>query len=134
MPITGSCLCKGIQYAITTPLTQVGNCHCSMFRKASGAAFLTIANIKAKDLRWTGGENLIARYESSPGGERLFCGKCGSTLGGRPVDPKATELWIVLGTLDDDPGVKPSSHHYVGSKAPWYELADQLPQFKEFLS
>jgi len=37
-----------------------------------------------------------------------------------------------MGTLDDDPGIKPSAHIYVGSKAPWYEITDTLPQFKEF--
>jgi len=132
MAIKGSCLCKGIQYEITAPLAEVGNCHCSMCRKSSGAAFLTGAGVKTKDLRWTKGEDLIARYESSPGGVRMFCKKCGSTLGGGPADPKAGVFWIMLGTLDDDPGVKPSSNIYVGSKAPWYEITDNLPQHKEF--
>jgi hypothetical protein len=39
-----------------------------------------------------------------------------------------------MGTLEDDPGVKPSSHMFVGSKAPWYDIADKQPQFKEFPS
>jgi hypothetical protein len=33
-----------------------------------------------------------------------------------------------LGTLDDDPGVRPSLHLFVGSKAPWHDIADALPQ------
>jgi len=41
-------------------------------------------------------------------------------------------LFINLGSLDDDPGVRPSIHMFVGSKAPWYEITDKLPQFKEF--
>jgi hypothetical protein len=64
---------------------------------------------------------------------RLFCKNCGSTLGGGSVDPKG-DLYLAMGTLEDDPGVKPSSHMFVGSKAPWYDIADKQPQFKEFPS
>ena len=132
MAIKGSCLCKGIEYEITAPLNEVGNCHCSMCRKASGAAFLTGVGVSTRNFRWTKGEELIARYESSPGGLRLFCRICGSTLAGIAADPNAKVIWIFLGTLDDDPGVKPSSNIYVGSKAPWYEITDDLPQHKVF--
>ncbi len=34
-----------------------------------------------------------------------------------------------LGTLDTDPGVKPGYHIFVGSRAPWHEITDSLPQF-----
>ncbi len=34
--------------------------------------------------------------------------------------------------LDDDPGVRPSAHIFVGSKAPWYEVHDELPRFEEW--
>jgi len=36
-----------------------------------------------------------------------------------------------LGTLDDDPGVKPEFHVFVGSKAPWHDITDDLPQWDE---
>ena len=36
-----------------------------------------------------------------------------------------------LGVLDDDPGVRPAMHIFVGSKAPWLEIADGLPQHAE---
>ena len=35
------------------------------------------------------------------------------------------------GALDDDPGVKPKFHVFVATKAPWFEIADELPQFPE---
>lgn len=37
-----------------------------------------------------------------------------------------------MGTLDDDPGVRPSYHIFVGSKAAWYDITDNLPQFDTF--
>jgi hypothetical protein len=34
----------------------------------------------------------------------------------------------MMGTLDEDPGVRPSLHIWVGSKAPWFEITDDVPQ------
>jgi hypothetical protein len=41
---------------------------------------------------------------------------------------------LPLGTLDDDPGVRPSAHVWVSSKAPWWEITDDLPQHAEGLA
>jgi hypothetical protein len=35
---------------------------------------------------------------------------------------------IALGTLDTDPGVRPTEHTFVGSKAAWFDITDTLPQ------
>jgi hypothetical protein len=37
---------------------------------------------------------------------------------------------VVFGTVDGDPGVRPSEHIFVASKAPWHEITDALPQFE----
>jgi hypothetical protein len=37
-----------------------------------------------------------------------------------------------LGTLDDDPQVKATRHIFVGNKAPWFDINDDLPQHSEF--
>jgi hypothetical protein len=62
--------------------------------------------------------------------ERVFCPVCGSNLlfvfKGMP-----DKLWIAAGSLDDDPGLRPRSHIFVGSKAPWHEISDELPSFDE---
>ena len=42
-------------------------------------------------------------------------------------DPESYGL--AMGTLDDDPRVRPSRHIYVASKAPWFEITVELPQF-----
>jgi hypothetical protein len=38
---------------------------------------------------------------------------------------------VPAGVLDDDPGVKVAGHIFVGSKAPWDEIAGSAPQFDE---
>lgn len=130
MTIRGSCLCGGIRYEIDGQLRDAGNCHCSMCRRAHGAAFATYAQVRLDEFSWVSGEELVSVYESSPGGYRCFCRVCGSPLGARAKDGKLS--WVTLGTVEGDPGVRPNAHIFVGSKAPWYEIADHLPQFDEW--
>ena len=107
--------------------SEARNCHCSMCRKAQGAAFRSRASLNVSDLEWVQGENLITFYESSPGNHRGFCRVCGS-----PIVSKfggASHYGLALGTLDDDPGVQPQLHVHVASKAPWFTITDDLPQF-----
>jgi hypothetical protein len=126
--LTGSCLCGQIRYRISGPLRGVLNCHCSMCRKSHGAAFRTRAAVKRADFKWLAGENLLTRYESSQGEYRTFCSVCGSNCV-TEFESEPEWLGFPLGTLDDDPGVKPQCHIFVASKAPWHDITDDLPQW-----
>lgn len=129
MGIKGSCLCKGIRYEVEYFAGTVVNCHCSMCRKATGAAFRTRVSVPAAAFQWLAGEELVSRYQSSPGETRTFCRVCGATL---PTFFAAHELiGLPLGTLDEDPGIRPTAHVYVASKAPWFDITDDLPQYPE---
>jgi len=128
--LRGSCLCGGVRYEISGPLSYPLNCHCSMCRKAHGAAFRSRARVKADDFRWMQGAELVTYYESSPGNHRGFCRVCGSPLLSR-FDNDPRSYGLPLGALDDDPGIKPGFHVFVASKAPWYDITDELPQFAE---
>lgn len=129
MAIVGGCLCGAIRYQIDGDLARAGSCHCSMCRKAHGAAFGTYAEVPEGGFRWTAGEDEVRTFESSPDGGRAFCPHCGSTLGA--VD-KGELRWVTLGTVDGDPGVRPQAHIFVASKAPWDDINDDLPCFDEY--
>ena len=129
MAMTGSCLCRAVSYEITGSFKAAGHCHCFICRKSHGAAFATWAHVNPDQFRWTAGMEFVARYESSPGKVRCFCKKCGSPLG-LSDSGKITE--VVLAAVDGDPGVRPGEHIFVGSKAPWYEIVDTLPQYEEW--
>ena len=45
--------------------------------------------------------------------------------------PTRDVVLIPAGVLDDDPKVRTNYHIYVGSKAPWHEITDDLPQYPE---
>ena len=129
--MTGSCLCGGVRYEIDGKIGPALNCHCSMCRKVTGAAFRSRMAVPRNNFRWVTGENLLTYYDSSPTTTRTFCKVCGSTLVSLFHD-NPEPLGLPMGTLDDDPGIRPQFHVFVGSKAPWFEIADQLPQFDGF--
>jgi hypothetical protein len=128
--IKGSCLCGKIHYAIDGEMTDVGHCHCSSCRKMHGAAFATFGTVDKKHLRWISGAEHIVIYRSSANLERLFCDQCGSSLLCRSSDEPDVE-YIALGTVDGDPGCRPAYHIWVGSKAPWHEITDELLRYEE---
>ncbi len=124
--IRGSCLCGATAYEISGIVGPMWFCHCARCRKESGAAFATWLAAGADGFRWTRGESFIAKFQSSAGHSRAFCARCGSPA------PKAGADSIVVpaGSLDDDPGVRPSAHLQVASKANWHAITDDLPRFE----
>ena len=125
--IRASCLCGDVRFEIDGPLAGASHCHCSMCRKAHGAAFGTYAAVNLADFRIVAGADRITRYGSSAGFVRTFCARCGSTLQWlRESKPEIVD--VALGILDDDPGVRPERHIFVASKAPWHPITDRLPQ------
>ena len=128
MSIEGGCLCGKVRYEVTGPLFSVDNCHCSMCRRQHGAAFATYAEFDPGDFKWIAGEDLVKTYEAEAGGGWCFCRECGSSLAGTE-NGRITS--ITLGTVEGDPGVVPELHIFVGSRARWYEITDDLPQFDE---
>jgi hypothetical protein len=102
-----------------------------MCRKAHGAAFSTFARLAASDFRVVAGRETVQAYRSSDPIERTFCSTCGARLTVR-FDGMPDSVWVSLGTLDDDAGLRPGVHMFVASKAPWVEINDALPQFPEY--
>lgn len=131
MKHTGRCLCGGVQYEIDGELTDVLNCHCSMCRKLHASAFRTRAKVRSGDWKTTKGQRLIKFYESSPGEHKGFCSECGASLYTK-FDAAPDIYGFPLGTLDTDPQVKAERHVFVNSKAPWFEITDDLPQYAEY--
>ena len=125
--VRGSCLCGGVKFRINGALSHARHCHCSMCRKAQGAAFRTRASANANEFEWVQGESLVTFYESSPGNHRGFCRVCGAPIVTKFDD--AAYYGVPLGALDDDPGVRPELYVHVASKAPWFTITDDLPQF-----
>ena len=128
----GSCLCGGVVYEVRGTLDVIKNCHCYRDRKATGSAHDSCLLAAASALRWLQGEALLVVYSlpEAPGFRTGFCRVCGTNL--PAMVPDATSLGIPAGALDNDPGARDRYHIFCGAKAPWFEIADDLPQFAEY--
>jgi len=129
--IRGSCLCGGVAFEAAGQI-EFRNCHCSRCRKARGAAYASNVFVKIPEFRWLRGEELLVNYKL-PGAQRFgnaFCRVCGSPMP-RAV-PMRDFVVVPAGSLDGDPGIRPAYHIFVGSKAPWHEISDSLPQHQEY--
>jgi hypothetical protein len=130
MTISGSCLCGAVQYQADGPCSVMIHCHCSMCRKHHGSAFATFVAAPLTGFRWSGGEDSVDVYPSSEKGRRSFCRLCGSIA---PTLAAEMDLAILpAGNVEGDLGIRPQYHMFVGSKAPWYTIADSLPQHAEY--
>ncbi|MEE8558515.1 MAG: GFA family protein [Myxococcota bacterium] len=128
--VRGSCLCGDLAYEIEGDLPLFLNCHCSRCRKARGTEYASLLLIEAKQFRWLRGQEGLESYKV-PGALRFkhcFCRVCGSSL--PEVHPQ--QVVVPAGTLDDDPGTRPGCHIFTGSKASWFEITDELPQYEEY--
>ncbi len=128
--VRGSCLCKGIEFEADR-IVLIRNCHCSRCRKESGAAFAAAALAQPNEFRFLGGQDLVHYYEYPPNGRRAFCQICGSKAPLALLND--TVVLIPAGLLDDDPVVRPALHMFVGSKASWWDIQDDLPQFETWV-
>ena len=126
----GGCLCGAVRYEARGKPHHVGNCHCTMCQKVTGAPFGTFAGFAAADVRFTKGRP--KNYRSSKWAYRGFCPKCGSTLTYGLANDKS-KLWLSLGTMDKPGALPPKAHIFVGTMHPWVKRTkDGLPRFKGF--
>ncbi len=125
----GSCYCGAVEYETGDQKFSFVNCHCGDCRKFAGSAFASVLIVAADGFRVLKGEDALNPYESSPGTHRHFCKHCGCHLFAKTAHNPAIAL-VQAGTLDEDPGLQPQCHIWVKDKAPWYTIADSLPQFE----
>lgn len=127
----GSCLCRGVTFVMTGAARRAHHCHCGRCRKARAAAYGSNLFTDVDGIHWLSGEELIASYKLPDAAffTQVFCRRCGGKL--PRINRERGFTVIPFGAFDDDPGIRPQSHIYVGSKAPWVEIDDELPQYQE---
>lgn len=127
--LRGSCMCGLVAYEVQDAFEYSLYCHCSNCRRATGAAAKPFAGIKCDRLAIVSGGEHIMRYGDGPNHD-FHCARCGSLLYSLVRDRKYAH--VTLGTLIDNPSVRPTAHIFVGSKAAWEDICDDLPQFDTF--
>ncbi|RWM73683.1 MAG: GFA family protein [Mesorhizobium sp.] len=129
--LAGKCLCGAVQYAVADEFIYAANCHCSNCRRTTGSAFKPFAGIERERLSLTKGEdNLLIFGEET--GRDVHCKTCGSLL--YSVVRDGAFVHVAMGTLVDEPTIRATQHIFVGSKAKWFTIADDLPQHEEHVA
>jgi len=127
--LRGKCECGAVRYAVDDAFLYAANCHCSNCRASTGAAFKPFAGIEREKLTLTDGADALLVIGEEDG-NHTRCAVCGSLL--YSVVRDGAYVHVALGSLVDAPSIRPDHHIFVGSKAPWYEITDDLPQFEEY--
>jgi hypothetical protein len=127
--LSGRCECGAVRYHVADEFQYAANCHCSNCRAGTGSAFKPFAGIEREKLEVTdGGDNLLVWGDEM--GNHTRCAVCGSLL--YSVVRDGAWVHVALGSLVDAPSIRPTHHIFVGSKAPWFEITDDLQQFDEY--
>ena len=127
--LNGRCECGAVRYQVADEFLYAANCHCSRCRAATGSAFKAFAGIEREKLQLVdGADNLLLVGEPTLNDTR--CATCGSLL--YSVVRDGAYVHVAMGSLVDDPTIRPTEHIFVGSKAPWFEITDDLPQNEEY--
>jgi hypothetical protein len=124
---SGSCLCGICQFKVVGTPRFMMNCHCDRCRLSRAAAHATNLIFSEEALVWLSGYEQCTHFKL-PEADRFrttFCHRCGSLM------PSLWgEIWNVpAGCIDYDPKIQPKGHIFVGEKASWFNICDEIPQF-----
>jgi len=130
--LTGGCVCEEVRFEIAEPLLGALYCHCKRCQRRTGTSPSISGLTQPGSFRIVAGGEAVRTYSPGDGGwDKSFCSVCGGHL--YTSNPDNPELIAVrLGSIDQDPGVRPSAHQFVTYAAPWNPVPDDgLPRFPE---
>jgi hypothetical protein len=127
--LVGACQCGSVRYEVVDAFLYAANCHCSRCRAATGSAFKAFAGIEREKLEVTEGHEILLVFGDDDLNDTR-CASCGSLL--FSVVRDGEYVHVALGSLVDAPSIRPTEHIFVGSKAPWFQITDGLPQAEEY--
>jgi len=124
MAILGGCHCGALRYGIDVDaLDDVANCHCTICRRTTGAAFTTWASVPRDAFRWESGTPRV--YRSGSDCERYFCPSCGAQLAlHTTLAPHVID--VTVGTLNAADLSPPTRNVWVKNRLAWVALGDAL--------
>jgi len=126
--LAGECLCRAVRYTVADAFEYALNCHCSNCRRTTGSAFKPFAGIARDKLGLVSGDDNVMIHGDANASHDVHCRRCGSLL--YSVVRNGAYAHVAMGTLVDEPSIRPSAHIFVGSKAPWFSITDDLPQYQ----
>jgi len=124
-PREGGCQCGTVRYVAAELDDHMHACHCSICRRISGLATLSVT-VPFAAMQIRGQEHVIV-YTSSDWATRAFCGRCGSGLWYR-LNGEDADFILSAGTLDDLSGLTLTQEIHVEMKPQGYAFAGDHPR------
>lgn len=122
----GRCLCASIVFDVTLPSQWAAHCHCSRCQRAHGAAFVTWVGMLEERVRISDPQQRLRWFHNPDGGDRGFCGHCGSPMFFRS-EQWPGELHIARALFIDPIDRDPQRHVYHDTHVDWVRVNDGLP-------
>jgi len=96
--LEGGCFCGLVRYRFPEKPYPAGNCHCRMFQRLSGSAYVSWVVIPVIEFEYLGEKPKV--LQSSSKATRHFCQDCGTPIA--YIEKKRSdEIAVTLCSLDD---------------------------------
>jgi hypothetical protein len=131
VPLTGSCACDAVSFAIDAPLRDCGHCHCRRCQMRTGTVGALSASTAPGSFSITRGAELVGVWRPEGGNPKSFCTACGGALwAGEPSGEGP--IAVRIGVLHADPGIAPRWRQWLESVPAWMTVPDDdLPRFMQ---
>ena len=125
--ISAACYCGAVNLRFSAEPRSAIHCHCGECRRLSGGAFTTWVSMP-QDSMSVSGKAFLSIFSVSSNVTRHFCKTCGTHV--YSTDIRLPNIvGVPAGIIESAPLIRPNAHYFVGSKAEWHSITDELPQF-----
>ena len=114
--IEGGCFCGSVRYSFEPGNYPSANCHCSICRRISGAAFVSWIAVPTSCFNYSIGDP--KKLISSSHGARYFCDACGTPLT-CVLDEDKKNIYVTICSLDNPGDFEPKEDIYVEDILDW---------------
>ena len=129
-PVSGSCQCGRVTYALHEPPIAIAACHCKQCQKLSTSAFSITAMVRSSAIEFSGEMKEWTRVaQSGSKSSARFCPTCGNHIFHfNPDDP--TKVMLKPSGLADTSLIKPTVHVWISEKQDWYSIPEGVLAFE----
>ena len=129
-PLTGRCMCGGVEVRTSEPFLGALYCHCKRCQRRSGTTSTVNAVVAADGFAVVEGAEHVRTWLPPDGKAKSFCSICGGHLYSSERDGSGP-FGVRLGALDGDPGIPPQWRQWLESAPAWEPVPDDgLPRFR----
>jgi len=126
--VRGACHCGAVSYQCQSGPLAVVNCHCSLCRRMSGAAFSTYA-VVGQDQLAVENKTALSAFRMTDKVTWHFCSSCGTPVYNvNPADYPGVAM-IYLGTLANPEKMTPPVNVFASSRLDWVNNLAELRSY-----